>query len=51
LKIDFIDESVDDLDDPNGMLDYIGSIRIPLAEFLKKEILESTFPVINEKNQ
>lgn len=33
------------------MLDYIGSVRVPLSEFLHKESIESSFPVINQNNQ
>lgn len=39
LKIDFIDESVFE-DAQDQALDYIGSVRIPLSEFLHKELLE-----------
>ena len=42
LKIDFIDESVDLLaEDPNQaseeIIDYVGSVRIPLKELLLKD--------------
>lgn len=50
LKIDFIDESVDIINQPD-VSDYIGSVRIPFSELAYKNVLESSFPVINEKNQ
>lgn len=51
LKIDFIDESVDIIANPDAN-DYIGSVRIPLQEYLDiNEKVKRTYPVVNEKNK
>lgn len=48
LKIDFIDESVDLMTQPD-VSDYIGSARIPLKE-VSDAPLTRKLPIINEKN-
>ena len=49
LKVDFIDESVDLVTQPD-VSDYVGSVRIPLRELLKVDRTGvRTYPVNNEK--
>ena len=48
LKIDFVDEAVDFT---QKLRDFIGSVRIPLAQVLDKGNFTGKVPVIDEMNR